>query len=462
MSYQTQAPVPVNASSADSVQAQMYLAMMNQMTPEQRSSFQAAIALAQRKRANRNYMTSTVRKVSVALTNGAPTQAYVLGTPLTFNLSTSLNGYLEGLIFRVALNYTLATGTSAVYQLTATGKLGIIDTIEVRYNKSQAKFRPMALRQLSLLDALPQWVIQASGGAQTEVLVGQQDATLEAYANGTMPVTTGANSTILEFFVPLNMVHPADPRGLLPLMAGDTGVQVIVNLPQSLLAGTDTNGFGDPILNAIGPTTGTGHAISAVSGTVQVEAVYRDGDTLSQLAKMPFDISLLDGTFQMQIDQQLSPWIAGGLQRTKLNIMGKHMYVILLCVDGNQCTALSARSNLAYVESGKDATGSNVFWRFGNQTNMSYYESELLLRLGRKQDLDPGAIAMVCAPVDQPGQNTSFVWDEMVSNYLDNTRTAWADWRYCVTPTSVSSTNGASPRIEPHLFYVNPTGLVPV
>jgi hypothetical protein len=462
MSYQTQAPVPVNAQSADSIQSQMYLAMMQQMTPEARANFQAAIALAQRKRANRNYMDSTVRKVSVALTNGAPTQAYTLGTPLTFNMSTSLNGYLEGLIFRLVVNYTLAAGTSAAYQLTAAGKTGIIDTIEVRYNKSQAKFRPFTLRQLSLLCALPQWVIQASGGSQTEVLVGQQDATLEAYANTTMPVTAGANTVTFEFFVPLNMVHPSDPRGLLPLMAGDTGIQVIVNTPQSLLAPTDTNGFGDPLINAIGPTTGTGHGISAISGTVQVEAVFRDGDTLSQLAKLPFDISLLEGTFQMQIDQQLTPWIAGGLQRTKLNIMGKHMYVILLCIDGNQCTALSARSNLAYVESGKDATGSNVFWRFGNQTNMSYYESELLLRLGRKQDLDPGVIAMVFAPVDQVGQNTSFVWEEQVMNYLDNTRTAWADWRFCVTPTATSSTNGANPRIEPQLFYVNPTGLVPV
>lgn len=457
----TQAPGPVNASSPDSIQAQMYMAMMQQMTPEQRSNFQASIALAQRKRANRMYMENTLRKMSPCLTNGSPTQNYVLGTPLTFNVSTALNGYLEGFIFRIIVNYTLATGTSAVYQQTAAGRLGIIDTIEVRYNKSQAKFRPFSLRQLSLLGALPQWVIVA-GNTETEVLVGQQDAALEAYLNTAMPVTAGANSVTLEFFVPLNLVHPSDPRGLLPAMAGDTGVQVIVNTPQSLLAATDTSGFGDPLLNSIGPTTGTGHAISAISGTVQVNAVYRDGDTLSQLAKMPFDISLLDGTFQMQIDQQLTPWVAGAFQRTKLNIMGKHMYVLLLCIDGVQCTSLATDANLSYIESGKDATGSNVFWRFGSQTNMSFYEYMNLLRLGRKQDLDPGCIMMVQAPTDQPGQNTSLVWDPNPGNFLDNTRTGWADWRYCVTPTTVSSTNGATPRIEPQLFYINPTGLVPV
>lgn len=461
MSVVTQSPPPVSAQSPDSIQAQMYVAMMQQMTPEQRSNFQSAIAMQQRRRANRNYMQSTVRKMSPALTNGSPTQNYVLGTPLTFNMSTSLNGYLEGLMFRLVVNYTLATGTSAVYQQTAAGRLAIIDTIEVRYNKSQAKFRPFSIRQLAMLGALPQWTIVA-GNTQTEVLVGQQDAALEAYLNTAMPVTTGANSVTLEFFVPLNLVHPADPRGLLPLMAGDTGIQVIVNTPQSLLAPTDTSGYGDAVLNAIGPTTGTGHGISAVSGTVQVNAVYRDGDCYSQLAKLPFDISLLDGTFQMQIDQQLNPWVAGSYQRTKLNIMGKHYYVLLLCVDGVQCTSLATDANLAYIESGKDATGSNVFWKYGTQTNMSFYEYMNLLRLGRKQDLDPGCIAMVQAPTDQVGQNISLVWDENPMNYLDNTRNGWADWRFCVTPSAVSSTNGAVPRIEPQLFYINPTGLVPV
>lgn len=457
----TQSPGPVNASSPDSIQSQMYLAMMQQMTPDQRNNFQAAIALQQRKRANKMYMESTVRKMSPCLTNGSPTQNYVLGTPLTFNVSTALNGYLEGFMFRLVVNYTLATGTSAVYQQSAAGRLAIIDTIDIRYNKSQAKFRPFALRQLSLLGALPQWVIVA-GNTQTEVLVGQQDAALESYLNTSMPVTAGANTVTLEFFVPLNLVHPADARGLLPAMAGDTGIQCIINTPQSLLAAGDTNGFGDPLLNAIGPTTGTGHGISAISGTVQVNAVYRDGDTLSQLAKMPFDISLLSGTFQMQIDQQLTPWVAGGFQRTKLNIMGKHYYVILLCIDGNQITSLSADSNLSYIESGKDATGSNVFWRYGSQTNMSFFEYMNILRLGRKQDLDPGCIAMVQAPTDQPGQNTSLIWEMDPGNFLDNTRNGWADWRYCVTPTTVSSTNGANPRIEPQLFYINPTGLVPV
>lgn len=460
----TQSPSPVNAQSPDSLQGQMYLAMMKQMTPQEQGNFRAAIALQQRKRANRRYMTDTIRKLGVALTNGSPTQAYVTGTPLTFNMSTSLNGYMEGIVVRVVLNYTLATGTSAVYALGAAGKLGIIDTIEIRYNKSQCKFRPFALRQLSLLGALPQWVILSgpSSGTPTEVLVGQQDATLEAYLNTAMPITAGANTTTLEFFVPLNLVHPSDPRGLLPLMAGDTGIQVIVNTPQSLLAPGDTANFGDAILNALTPGTGTGHAISAISGTVQVEAVYRDGDTYSQLAKLPFDISLLEGTFQMQIDSVLNPLVAQSFQRTRLNIMGKHYYVILIVIDGNQPNVCAARSNLLYVENGKDATGSNVFWRYGTQTNMSYYESEALLRLGRKQDLDPGCIAMINAPTSQEGQNLSLLWDDEPMNYLDNTRNGWADWRYCVEVNTVASNLGAVPRIEPHLFYVNPTGLVPV
>ncbi len=452
----TSAPTVVTSGSDAGLQAQLLQAMTANMKPQDAAQLQAALELQARKLANRLYVSRTVRKLAPALTNGAATQAYVVNAPLTFNLSTSLNGYCEGIIVRVVLNYTLAVGTAAVYGLTAAGKMGIIDTVEVRYNKSQLRVRPVDMRQLSLCGALDEWVIPNA------VSVGQQDAAIQTYLGGAMPVTTGANTVTLEFFIPFNLVSPKDPRGFLPLMAGDTGIQVIVNTPVALEGGVDTTINADSLVNAIYPVSGTGHAISAISGTVAVEAVFRDGDTYVSTNKMPFDISLLEGTFQAQLDQVLAPLVANTIQRTKINIMGKHYYVLLKVIDALQPNVFATQANLTYVESAKDGVGANVFWKYGTQTNMNYYEYDYLNRLGKSQDLDPGCIFMIEAPTDSAGTSLSMLREG--DGYLDNTRTGWADWRYGVMCSSVgvAAGNNLGPRIEPSVFYINPTGLVPV
>lgn len=439
-------PSIVTSNSDMNSQNAFMAAMLANMKPEQAAPIQQALALAARKRANYDYVCMSPRKVAPALTNGSTTQAYALSTPMTFNMPTALNGYLEGLIIRYNVSYTLATGTSAVYGLTAAGSLGFIDTVEVRYNKSQHKFRPQVLRQLALLGAMDDWTLPSG------ILVGQHQTALDSYLNSAAGVSTGANSVTQEFFVPFNLVAPEDPRGWLPLMAGDTGIQVIVNTPVSLLGS-------DAVLNSIYPVSGTGHAMSAISGTMEVMAVYRDGDDYTSTNKMPFDISLLDGTFQMQIDQTLSPLVANTVQRTKLNVMGKHYYVVLLVVDGNQSNLYSANSNISYMESAKDGIGGNVFWKYGSQTNLSVNEFLYLQRLGGRQDVDQGVIPMINGPVNKEGSD--WIRHDKSKVYLDNTRTGWSDWRYGVQ-VATTGAQGSGPRIEPHVFYINPTGLVPV
>jgi hypothetical protein len=266
-----------------------------------------------------------------------------------------------------------------------------------------------------------------------------------------MPVTTGAQSVTLELFIPFNLLGRNDPRGLLPIIVGDTGIQVVVNTPQAIF-GTH------PIYNALYAVSGSGHAVSAVSGTVEVIAVYRDGDTYQGAPKLPFDMSAVSGTFQMQIDQQLLPWSAGSYQRTKLQIMGEHAYVILLCVDGNQSNLLSANSNLAYIEFSKDGVGANVFEKYGTQTNLSVNDYLYMKRLNFTQDLDQGVIPWIHGPVVRQG-------DPHVRSgkqYLDNSRNGWPDARFCVTPTTVQGIASITPMIEPHVFYRNPIGLVSV
>ena len=100
-----------------------------------------------------------------------------------------------------------------------------------------------------------------------------------------------------------------------------------------------------------------------------------------------------------------------------------------------------------------------MFWKYGTQTNLNFYEYQYLKRFGGRQDLDPGAIMMVNAPTNDEGAGN--IRTRNGGAYLDNTRTGWADWRYGVQVGAVGA-NGLGPRIEPHVFYVNPVGLVPV
>jgi len=437
-------PNIVTSNSNNDTQAMLMQAMMANLKPEQQAPIQAALAAQARKAANRRYMTDTIRKLGPALTNGSITQPYTLSTPLTFNLSTSLNGYCEGIILRWNVNYNLAVGTAAVYAPTAAGKLGFIDTVEVRYNKSQIKVRPQVFRQLALLGGLDEYMVPEG------VLVGQQDTYLQSWLNTALPITTGANNVQQEMYIPFNLISPDDPRGVLPLMAGDTGIQVIVNTPVSLLGP-------DAILNSIYVVSGTGGAMTAISGTVTVEAVFRDGDAYYTTNKIPFDITSVEGTFQMQIDQVLTPLVAGTAQRTKLNIMGQHYYVILLVNDAVQSNTYSTDANIQYLESAKDGIGGNTFWKYGNQTNLDYREWLFLNRLGGTQDLDPGVVSMINAPTYG---TSGYERARTGKGYLDNTRTGWADWRWAVQVGTVGAQG--TPRIEPHVFYVNPTGLVPV
>lgn len=450
MNYPMATPPPVTVGNQDSTQNILINAMLANMKPDQAASVQAALARQAAIAGNRFYMENTIRKFNPALTNGIATQNYALNSPLTFNLTTSLDSMCEGIILRWTVNYTLATGTSAVYGLTPGGVLSTIDSVDVNLNKNQHHVRPQVLRQLALMGALEEYVIPESVFGS-----GNQITSIQSYLNTGMPVTTGANTTTAQIFIPFSLLDPQDTTGLIPIVKDGTGIQVTVNTPLALFGG-------HPILNALYPVSGSGHAVSAVSGTVSVYAVYRDGDNTMSSARLPFDMSAVNGTFQMQIAKQLLPWSAGAYQRTNLNIIGKHAYVILLCVDGIQSNLYSTLSNIAYIEHSKDSTGNNVFERYGAQTNMSINDYFFKNRMNFKQDLDQGVIPFIHGPVTRLGDPHLRTGKQ----YLDNSRNGWPDWCYCVVPTAVGSgtINGqpCNPVIEPHVFYINPVGLVPV
>lgn len=423
---------------------------------QSQQAVQQQLAVMAKKQGNRRYMSESILKLAPALTNGLATQAFANSTPFTFNLPQPNNAYARGIVIRTTLSYTLATGTAATYGLTAAGSLALYDTIEIVYNKSQIKFRPLWLRELALAGALfmpsQPSVGSTDGGGQNDT------AYLGAYLSPAMPVATGAQTYQQDIFIPFNLLSALEPRGLLPTMPGETGVQVKLTSAASI--------FGpDPVFNSIYATGGTGNAISAVSGTIKVLMMYTDGEVYSQTSALGYDMGVLDGTIQIQQDSPLTTLVTGNTQvnRGALTILGKHQYVGVLIVDGNQSNAYAANTNINYLSSDKDGVGANSFWKYGQATNLDIQDFFWQQRfLHRNRDLDPGVIFFIQGPLN--GQSIyptpGGLNDGM--QYLDNTTSGWPAWHYGIGLNTVNSLGTVTPRIEPLCVYVNPTGLPPV
>lgn len=422
---------------------------------QSQQAVQAQLATMAKRAANMRYINECIRKLAPSLTNGQPTQAFANGQPFTFNLPQVNNAFARGIVIRTTLNYTLAVGTSAVYGLTAAGNLAIYDTIEVVYNRSQIKFRPLWLRQLALAGAIDFASMPSSGGTDGG---GQNDTTyLGAYLNPTMPVATGAQTYQQDLWIPFNLLAPGEARGLLPCMPGETGIQVRLNTAASL--------FGvDPVYNAIYLVSGSGGAISAVSGTMKVIMVYSDGEIFSSPQALAYDMGVLSGTIQIQQDAPLTSLVTGTAQYNSagLTIIGLHAYVGILLVDGNQSNNYALNTNINYLQCAKDGVGANVFWKYGQGTNMDVQDYFWQQRqLHRNHDLDFGCMFFVQAPL--VGQSSFVVGGANDgTQYLDNSTSGWPAWHYGIGITTKDSLAAGTSRIEPMVVYINPVGLPPV
>jgi hypothetical protein len=429
-------------------QAGLWQALASGLPPQNQAAINAQLALMAKKAANRQYIRDCIIKQATALTNGVKTQPFALSTPLTFNLPQPNNSYARGVIVHTELTYTIAT-TPMV--LTAAGGLAIYDTIEVRYNKSQIKIRPYWLRQLAMIGAIPGWENMPALSDTGEG--GLQNTTLQNYIGTAVPVAVGAQTMKSDIYIPFNILGADEDRGLLPSMPGETGVQVIVNTAVGFLGS-------DPIQNTM---TAGGTLSAGPTGTVQVMMVYSDGECYYQPSALSYDMSVLDGTIQMQQDNPLTNLQAGSanINRGKLNILGRHQYVGLLVIDAVQSTSCATNANIVYLSSDKDDVGANSFWKYGVGTNMDVSEFFSRERTKHRQpavtDLDEGVIFMIEAPIENQTNNGSLDG----GNYLDNTTAGWPAWHYGISLTTLGAL-GSGPRIEPFTVYVNPVGLAPV
>jgi hypothetical protein len=412
------------------------------MSPAQQAQL-AAQAAAMQLQQNRQFMALGIRKKALAqqANGGANNQAFVAGQPLTYNIPTANNGYLVGFWVNCLLTVTLGAGTSAVYGLTAAAPLSVIDSIVVNYGGPQHNFRPYILK----------YYFQMQGRMQNyfprTILAGQLNATMQAYYNSTnnnaFPVAVGANTWNFRFFVPMNMIHEQDCRGILPIQNGETTCQVVLNC-----AGAPQGP--DPVLNTTYAVSGSGHT-NVVTGTVSLEAVYKDGQTYSQLGALQPNLSGVQTT-QLVRDTPLNNLGSGQVFRNKVSFLHKIPWLWIAIIDGQQQNKFAASTNIQLIETSADATGMRPFMRYGLNTNLdvrSYYDDINLLL---DQDMDEGLIPLIWGPIFEQAE----AGIKEGQHYLDmTTASGWTDFHYGTQLTAVGGVAGISPRIEAHLVLLN-------
>jgi hypothetical protein len=403
----------------------------------------AAQAASMQRDQNRQFMALSIRKKALCqqANGGANSQAFVAGQPLTYNIPTANNGYMIGVWVNCLLVNTLAAGTSAVYALNAGAPFNLIDSIVLNYGGPQHNFRTYNVKYY--------WQQQARLG-QTfprTILAGQTNATMQAYYNSTtnnaFGVAVGANTWNFRFFVPMNLLHPQDVRGILPIQNGETTCQVVINC-----AGAPYGA--DPVLGTVVTTSGSGGA-STVTGTISLEAVYKDGQSYSSISALQPNLSGIQ-TCQFVRDTPLNNLGSGQMFRNKVSFLHIIPWLWITIIDGQQSAKFAATTNIQVIETSADATGMRPFMRYGLNTNLdvrSYYDD---LSLWLEQDMDEGVIPLIYGPIFEQGE--AGISEGM--HYLDmTTNSGWTDFHYGTQLTAVGAVAGIAPRIEATMVLLN-------
>lgn len=400
---------------------------------------------------NRDYMKKTVRQKAVCppASGSGVNQTYATGSQLTYNAPVATDGFLEGFIIRINLALDFATGSSAVYAATKAAEMALIQNITLNYQGTQWNMAPYILKEYARLQGIyePTW--------PNTVLVGNHQTTIDTYlSQGSLPVS-GSNQTVnVEFYCPLNLLHPQDIRGLLPVDGESTTAQIILQTATNLVGN-------DPVQNVWYAVSGTGQAVTAHAGvaqTVQVLAVYRNGKSMAQKDKLPISFDGI-GTVQFQKDVSLTGLANATTLRQKITKLEQHYYALLTVIDGQQATDYATTANINYMDLGTDETGSNLFWAYGTGTNLDVREYFTDIRYLLNQDLSQGIIPIAIAPEYNEGDPANRNGNHILN--CDPSRNGWSAIHYGLQMATVSSPlTGVTPRVECHLIWVNPQGLV--
>jgi hypothetical protein len=415
---------------------------MQSMNQHQRALVQNEIN-DQRIRDNRRFMRQSLEKIAYCPVAGGSgvTAAYSPGTTLVFDMPVVGSGFAKGLLVTYNLTVTPATAGGAAYAVNAAAPWNIFSEVDLLYNGPQIRTHPYIFK---LLDQTKGF----SRGQRNQVLAGQNDATIAQNVVGTVPVVVNTGNTWLgKIFIPFNALGEDSVPGMLPVMG-------VGNKPQLKLQCVSSFMGVDPLLN---PVTGTGGASPsvAVSGNINVDMIYLDGQSME--SPVPLTLNLAgEPTLQYFWDTPLNPLNANLIQRQHINTLLEHWYVFSILIDGGQSNQFATLANITNFELSPDSVGQQTFLNYNVANNISIYDwYDRYVRRLIGQDLDNGVFPWVMAPtrgvIDADNRNGIQTLNMRPGGYPATTH------GYQVASTGGIS--GVTPRVETLLVSMNYDGL---
>jgi hypothetical protein len=424
-------------------------AYLKGMSPAMQALYMQEATLAQ----NRQFMRQSLEKTTFCPVTGGSgaTAAYSPGNVLYFDLP-KVPGYAKALLITYNLTVNPASGTGATYAVNKAAPFSIFSRLEVNYNGQQVVSHPYFA--CGVLDQLAGF----QRGKQNAVLAGTNDGTIAAQIVGSTPIAIGVNNTWQgKMLLRLNALGNDTVPGVLP--ANGVG-----NSPQLKLTCTPAFLGMDPLLNPISPTgAGSGWSVT-VTGNINVDMIYLDGQTMDVAA--PLQLAWQnEPTLQYSWESALTPLNGGGGNQVKtINSKMKHWYVCAVIIDGNQSTDFCLLSNLTAFALSPDQNGTQLFMGWNYANNISIYDFfDRYIRRNLGQDLDEGVLPWVVGPgrgtIDPDLRNGS-QWLNMTAGGFP---TATTIYQLGTTGSQVKPAGFAGaatvPRVETFLISENPAGL---
>ena len=404
--------------------------------------YQAQQAAAALRKQDLDFMRSLEKIAYCPVTGGSGvTATYTVGTTLYFDLPVVPSGFAKGLLIKY--NFTSvkpATAGGAAYALNQAAQWAIFSEIQVQYNGTQIRTHPYFLKVLDMTRG-------RMAGAQNKVLSGNNDATIAATICGATPIVVNTDNLWQgQFYLPLNALSEDIVAGILPASGAGTHAQLKLTTPANFMGA-------DPLIN---PITGTGGASPsvAVTGTVSVDMVYLDGSTMSGPQLLPPPPSVYGPTLQYYWEPSGTPLNAAALNRFIIQNKMEHYYVCSLLIDGVQSATFATIGNITSFEMTGDPTGSQKLksWNVSNNIPIAdYFDRDIRRKI--LQDLDPGVILWVAAPVRGTVNASNRMGQQSLNMYPGGFPTCTLGYN----PAAVGTV--ATARTETFLLSMNHQGL---
>ena len=388
---------------------------------------------------------SIERSVYCPVTGGnGVTANWTAGQTLNFDFPPISGGYIHALEITYNLAVTPTAGGTNAYALNAAAPYSIFTAVDIQYGNRQVHSHPYFFSKI-----LP--VLKGfQRGPQARVLAGNNDGLIASQLCGATPVVAGqANTWQGKFLLDLTPLGIDTVPGILPAMS-------VGNKPQIQLT-CNPSFFGLDSFNNVVAATGNSTPGGTVTGTVNIDAYYRDGSSMR--TNVPFGLKLHgEPTGQYYWDSQLTPFNQGTTwQRKQISVLLEHVYMASIIIDGQQSNQfMSNYANLNAFELTPDLSGQNVFvgWNSGNNVSIYDYFKRQVREL-HGQDLDCGVILWVDAPsrgVSNPENKHGMQTLNMTSNG------GFVATSHAYQVNAVSATN-FTPRVETFFWSINADGL---